>query len=93
MNKLKAILSLMRKEKHFRVQITARLFFYPIGCSRGKTRPEKVIYLDSGAVIFETNDLSDQTLLSDTDELVHRSSSHVVSNDNGPGDLTDVPIE
>jgi hypothetical protein len=37
--------------------------------------------LDGGEVTFETNNLANEVEVSDTDKLVHRSSKHVLGDD------------
>ena len=49
-------------------------------------------YLDRGSVALELDNLSYKQLMSDTDELVHGSTLHVIRNDQRSGHTEDIAI-
>lgn len=68
-----------------------RLFLTEDGISNSKST-SILVDLNRGGVAFQLNDLSDQLGVSNTDQLVHGSSTHVVSDNQRSRDLEDKSI-
>ena len=54
-------------------------------------KPARDAYLNCSTVSLKSDDLSNQVVSTNSDQLVHSRSSHVVSNDDRPGDFAYIP--
>mmetsp|Transcript_6577 Transcript_6577/g.12773 ORF Transcript_6577/g.12773 Transcript_6577/m.12773 type:complete len:472 (-) Transcript_6577:7-1422(-) len=51
-----------------------------------------LVHLDGGRLAIKTDDLSDQTKVTDTNKLVHSRSRHLLSHHNGAGHGVDISV-